>query len=100
MGRYPNRKAGTTKFTQSVGVWDPCVVAQGGQSDLMAGEFCRATQTPPPSLLTEAVRVLHPELQCLLSVTTHLFPIQSPNTSTDFADNRVFASLDKLDHLK
>jgi len=43
---------------------------------------------------------LHPELQCLVSVTTHLFPIQSPNTSTDFADNHVFASLDKLDHLK
>lgn len=29
------------KFTQSVGVWDLCVV-QGGQSDLTAGEFTAA----------------------------------------------------------
>lgn len=41
-----------TKFTQFVGVWDPGVVAQGGQSDLMAGEFLQNHTDPPPSLLT------------------------------------------------
>lgn len=34
-----------TKFTQFVGVWDPGVVAQGGQMTSWLGNSCRTTQT-------------------------------------------------------